>query len=366
MLNKIGALVKRSEGKRLITTTNNPFIKKYRDIRTKKEKGESMLNDLFWMTLSQIKGIGSKTLINLYENYPHLSFENFETIIAAIRGKHLQGKLQPENIKEARKRTEKLIEQHEAEAIEMIPISSAHYPQALRLIPDPPKILFAKGNISLLKADKKLAIIGSRKPTQQGYQTALKIARTFAKKNYTIVSGLAKGIDTAAHQAALQVVEGKTIAVLAGHLQQITPVGNEKLASTIIEKNGLLLSEAPLGKPLHRADFVRRNRIQSGLSLAVCPVQTALKSGTQHTIEYCRIQERFLFTPSPEPAEMQEEAVEGNLALIEAGTFVMKDKEVDLTLEAEIEKVRKRLKEDHDRRFGKRDNYSEQLRLFDS
>lgn len=325
-----------------------------------------MLSDLFWMTLSQIKGIGSKTLIDLYENYPQLSFGNFETIIPHIRGRHVQRKLQSGNISLTRKWAEKLFEQHKKEAIRMIPISSAYYPKALRLIPDPPKILYAKGNVSLLKEDNKIAIIGSRKPTHRGYQTAFNITKILAEKNYIIVSGLAKGIDTAAHQAALQVEGGKTIAVLAGHLQQITPVENEKLASTILEKKGLLLSEVPIGKPLHRADFVRRNRIQSGLSLAVCPVQTALKSGTQHTIEYCRIQDRFLFTPSPDRAELQEEAVEGNLALIEAGTFVMKDKEVDLTLEAEIEKVRKRLKEDHDRRFGKWDNYSEQLTLFDS
>src|SRR5699024_7783471 len=111
-----------------------------------KRKGERMLSDLFWMTLSQIKGIGSKRLIDLYENYPQLSFGNFETIIPHIRGRHVQRKLQSGNISLTRKWAEKLFEQHKKEAIMMIPISSAYYPKALRLIPDPPKILYAKGN----------------------------------------------------------------------------------------------------------------------------------------------------------------------------------------------------------------------------
>lgn len=313
-----------------------------------------------------MRGIGSRTLIDLYEEYPQLSFDHVEAIVPHLKQKQLQRLIQAEKLNTVRKSTEKLYAQHKAAAITMIPISSIYYPKQLRLIPDPPKILYAKGNLSLLKEHKQVAIIGSRRPTYHGYQTAEKIANLFAEKNYIIVSGLAKGIDTSAHHGALQVEQGKTIAVLAGNLQNITPVENKPLAATIIEKEGLLLSESPIGKHLHRGDFVRRNRIQSGLSLAVCPVQTTMKSGTQHTIEFSRKQERFLFTPSPHQSEMQEEAVEGNLALIQAGTFVMENIELTRELEAEMNKVWERLEQEHDSRFGNKQNCVKQLNLFDS
>src|SRR5699024_12058801 len=116
---------------------------------------------------------------------------------------------------------------------------------------------------------------------------------------YTIVSGLALGIDTAGHEGALGAENGKTIAVLAGNLTQIYPAKNKELAMEILERDGLWLSETPIGQSNTRGNFVKRDRIQSGLSLGVCPVQTPIKSGTQHTIEFTRKQNRFLFSPIP-------------------------------------------------------------------
>src|SRR5699024_10520052 len=145
-------------------------------------------------------------------------------------------------------------------------------PNLLRLIPNPPPLLFAKGNLDLLQSPKNIAIVGTRKPTKIGVKSAEKIATTFAEMDYTIVSGLALGIDTAAHEGALRIEDGKTIAVLAGSVANIYPAKNRELAERILAQAGLLVSETPLGQPNTRGNFVKRNRIQSGLSLAVCPV----------------------------------------------------------------------------------------------
>src|SRR5699024_7635342 len=117
-------------------------------------------------------------------------------------------------------------------------------------------------------------------------------------------------------EGALRIEDGKTIAVLAGSVANIYPAKNRELAERILAQAGLLVSETPLGQPNTRGNFVKRNRIQSGLSLAVCPVQTPLKSGTQHTIEFCRKQDRLLFTPLPREQDLEKDAVQGNLEMI--------------------------------------------------
>src|SRR5699024_128432 len=117
----------------------------------------------------------------------------------------------------------------------------------------------------------------------------------------------------------LQAENGKTIAVMAGNLTEVYPTKNRKLAEDILANDGLWVSETPIGQASSRGNFVKRDRIQSGLSLAVCPVQTPLKSGTQHTIEFSRQQKRLLFTPIPLKVDEGEDAIQGNLELIESG-----------------------------------------------
>ena len=284
------------------------------------------LNDFFWLTLSCIKGIGSKTLIQLYENYPDLNVESFSEQVVTMNKKHVSKVLSLKNIKIAKERAENLIKSHEEKDIQVIPISSEWYPKYLRLIADPPAVLYAKGNIKLLKEKQTIAIVGTREPTEIGRKSAQKIAVAFAEMGYTIVSGLALGIDTASHKGALKARDGKTIAVLAGDLTDIYPVKNKEFATEILEQDGLWLSETPIGQANTRGNFVRRNRIQSGLSLGVCPVQTPLKSGTQHTINFSRKQNRFLFTPLPLHQDEHENAVQGNMELIRDGVTVLEDK----------------------------------------
>lgn len=332
----------------------------------------NQLNDFFWTTLSCVKGVGSKTLTELYENNPFLDFDNLYDYLETVKKKSLFKLLSFENIQLAKDKAEKLLAAHENEGIKVIPISSEWYPNYLRLIPDPPTILFAKGNIELLKEKQNLAVVGTREPTVSGIKAAQKIAMTFAEMGYTIVSGLALGIDTAGHVGSLLANNGKTIAVLAGNLTEIYPAKNKQLAMEILEKDGLWLSETPIGQANMRGNFVKRDRIQSGLSLGVCPVQTPVKGGTQHTIEYARKQNRFLFTPIPLAQDQNENAIQGNLELIKSGVYVLKDKDSYQTIHQMLQEKKERLDLEHKNQFEKKqsvkpglENDIEQLSLFD-
>ena len=303
------------------------------------------MNDIFWITLSFVKGLGNIGIKKLYKqnpiaNFTTLSDSSFTKVVSKSVQEQLTDHLYMQELKE---RAIRHIEAHSQKEIKVISINSDNYPSLLRLINDAPTILYAKGNLRLLKEDKTIAIVGTRNPTKIGIASAKKIASTFAQRGYTIVSGLAIGIDTAGHQGALQIEGGKTIAVLPGDLTKIYPAENKQLSNEILKKDGLLISETPIGKQNSKGNFVKRDRIQSGLSLGVCPVQTPIKSGTQHTIQFAREQQRFLFTPIP--LEKEENAVQGNLELISNGTPVLHSAECYDKFEEEMEKTYKTLTE---------------------
>ncbi|SEK53407.1 DNA-processing protein DprA [Roseovarius nanhaiticus] len=149
------------------------------------------------------------------------------------------------------------------------------YPDALRDIPDPPPILWAMGDLGAL-ARPKLAMVGARNASSLGTRMARALAADLSKAGYVIVSGLARGVDTAAHHAS---VEGGTIAIMAGGVDVLYPAENAKLAGEIL-RCGLRLSEMPMGTVPQARHFPRRNRIISGLASAVVVVEAAAKSGS--------------------------------------------------------------------------------------
>ena len=161
--------------------------------------------------------------------------------------------------------------------IGVLPISSENYPDLLKHIYDPPPVLYYRGNINLLHRPQ-LAIVGSRRSTQQGSKNAFEFAKVFAQSGFTVTSGLALGIDTVSHQGTLE-VGGDTIAVLGTGVDVIYPWRNRALYQQIIEK-GLIISELPLGSEARKGHFPRRNRIISGLSLGVLVVEAAVASGS--------------------------------------------------------------------------------------
>lgn len=170
-------------------------------------------------------------------------------------------------------------------------IDDPYYPTLLKKISQAPIALYVKGDLSAFNSPG-FAIVGSRKPTPMGKENAYKFANLLANLGFSIVSGLAHGVDTASHEAAYPV--GKTIAVMGTGIDIIYPKQNKKLAEELIN-TGLLVSEFALGSQPMRENFPKRNRVISGLSLGVLIVEAALQSGSLITAKYALEQNREIF-----------------------------------------------------------------------
>lgn len=158
-------------------------------------------------------------------------------------------------------------------------------PEVLKTIPSPPKELFVIGDLSKLLQLPRLTIVGTRKITPYGKEITERFAREAASAGVVIVSGLALGVDAAAHKAALS-VGGLTIAVLPSGLDHIYPRTHVQLAKEIIAKGGALVSEYPDGTAPFRSNFIARNRLVAGLGDALLVTEAAGKSGTLHTVNF--------------------------------------------------------------------------------
>lgn len=165
----------------------------------------------------------------------------------------------------------------------MIPFGAPDYPESLLSLVDPPPILFARGDLSLL-ARPAVAIVGSRRATAQGRRTTERIAAEIADRGVVVVSGLALGIDGAAHRGALA-VEGGTIAVLGCGPDLAYPASHRALFGEILQE-GLIVTEFPPGEPAQPHNFPRRNRILAGLSAGVVVVEAAERSGALITVDH--------------------------------------------------------------------------------
>lgn len=184
--------------------------------------------------------------------------------------------------------TEKLIE---CNAVPVI-CGRAGFPALLNEIPDPPHVLFARG--TPLSDEKSIAIVGSRRETRYGRTQAYNIAKELAANGVTVVSGLARGIDTAAHEGALA-AGGRTVAVLGNGIDSIYPPENKELAQRIVNGGGAVMTEFPFGAKPEAFHFPIRNRIISGMSAAVLLVEGTSRSGTMITAGYAAEQGREVF-----------------------------------------------------------------------
>jgi len=177
-------------------------------------------------------------------------------------------------------------------------LSDERYPDRLRSLPDPPPLLYVRGDVDLLAREQLVAVIGTREPTVFGTSAAEELTGALADDGWGIVSGLAKGIDTIAHRTALE-HGAPTIAVMGGGLDRVYPAENQGLAAQIIKEGGTLISEQPFGEQARPQHLVARDRLQSGLSVAVVVAQSGVRSGTMHTVRFAAMQGRPLFCPVP-------------------------------------------------------------------
>lgn len=198
--------------------------------------------------------------------------------------------------------------------IHLLDTHSEHYPQMLREIRRAPPILYVWGDPGVLSLPQ-IAVVGSRSPTPGGRDNAQQFARELAAAGVTITSGLALGIDVAAHSGALS-SNGKTIAVLGTGIDQIYPQRHQQMAQEIVASGGAVITEFPLGCQPVPANFPQRNRIISGLSFGVLVIEAAVKSGSLITARYAIQQDREVFAI---PGSIHNPLSKGCHALIKDG-----------------------------------------------
>ena len=184
----------------------------------------------------------------------------------------------------------------EALGVQVVSYACEGYPPLLRLTPRAPLALYLKGKPPQTRP--QLAIVGTRQPTAWGLEVAQEAASVAVSLGVGVTSGLALGIDQAAHQACLK-GNGETWAVLGSGLAQVSPMSARPLAEAILSRGGGLISELPPDEPVRPHQLVARNRLQSGLSLATLVVETGIKGGSIHTARFTLAQGRALWVPEP-------------------------------------------------------------------
>lgn len=195
----------------------------------------------------------------------------------------------------------------------IVTLADGEFPQSLLNIPDPPLLLYVKGRLDLLNRSS-LAVVGSRNATPQGIRNADAFARSLSEAGLCIVSGLAHGIDAAAHRGALQ-GRGSSIAVVGTGLDKVYPAANRDLAYALAAQ-GALVSEFPLGTPPLAANFPRRNRLIGGMSIGCLVVEASLQSGSLITARLASEQGRDVFAI---PGSIHAPQSKGCHALIKQG-----------------------------------------------
>jgi DNA processing protein len=248
--------------------------------------------ELHWLALLLVPGLGTRTSTKLIERFrtPQAVFRASRTELeaAGVSGAVAQSIASGCTFEDAAAQHEKMMEAGAA----LITIHDERYPQRLRDIYDPPVALFARGRLELLSA-LSLAVVGTRRATPYGLAVSERLSADLSHAGLAITSGMARGIDTAAHKGALA-AGGDTIAVLGCGVDVVYPTENRKLMSDIGAK-GLIVSEFPMGATAFPQNFPIRNRIISGLSLGVLVVEGAQYSGSAITAKLAMDQGREVF-----------------------------------------------------------------------
>jgi DNA processing protein len=248
--------------------------------------------ELHWLALRLVPGLGARNAGKLIER-----FRTPQAVLRASRseleGAGVSGSV-AQSIASGCAFDEAIEQQRQMAASEtvVVAISDPRYPAPLREIFDPPIVLFARGRIELLSF-LLFGVVGTRRPTPYGVAAAERLSGDLARAGLTIVSGMARGIDTAAHKSALA-AGGDTIAVLGCGVDVVYPSENRKLAGEIASK-GLLISEFPMGSVAFPQNFPIRNRIISGMSAGILVVEGAQYSGSSITAKLALDQGRELF-----------------------------------------------------------------------
>ncbi len=266
-----------------------------------------------WLTLKSVPGVGNLICKRLLDRFgkPEKIFTAADEDLLAVEGvtPRLAASLRSHRL------TDELRE--EAARVDalgycILPYTDADYPPLLRQIPDPPPYLYAYGTLS--PSIKNLALVGSRNATRYGIMATTRLASDLAGLDITVVSGMARGVDTAAHIGAMS-GGGRTVAILGSGLERVYPAENMKLFHRIAE-NGAVMSEFPLASAPEPHHFPIRNRIISGMSLGVVIVEATKRSGSLITARLALEQNREVFAV---PGNIHSHKSAGTNSLIKQG-----------------------------------------------
>ena len=219
----------------------------------------------------------------------------------------------------ARQRAEEELRKAEKAGVRLVTWDDDHYPSLLRRVYDPPPVLWVRG--TLMREDRAVAVVGSRGASAAGRLAAQAMGRDLAAAGLTVVSGLARGIDTAAHVGALE-ADGRTVAVLGSGLDRMYPAENARLAVRIAEQGGAVVSEFPLGTAPEPGHFPRRNRVIAGWSTAVVVVEADVRSGSLGTARIALDEGRDVFAVPGHPSQP---TAAGTNQLIRDGAPLVRD-----------------------------------------
>ena len=267
------------------------------------------------LTLLAIRGIGPQaaeriaarfaTLGDVRDASPrHLAEVVSDSVRSLLRDEHAW--------KSARVHALRILDQADEHSVRVLTAADGEYPVWLREIPDRPPVIYVKGKLP--PGRRYIACIGTREPSRFGELATQRITAHLVENGWSIVSGLAIGIDTLAHQAALD-AKGHTVAVLANGLETVYPKRNKALADRILGAGGAWLSEQPFGVAVLPRNLVRRDRLQSGMSAGTIVMQTDIEGGSMHTVRFTLLQKRRLFAPVPDGQHSEEPKSRGVLAL---------------------------------------------------
>lgn len=275
----------------------------------------------YWIGLNMIPGVGRERFKRLIEEFgsPKGVLEAGYREIAKVPG---IGFIVAQTITRERERIDldrelDLIQSHK---IKVITLADSSYPVNLAAIFDPPPVLYVKGR--LLERDRaSIAVVGSRRATAQGRIAAKRLSYELASRGLTVVSGMARGIDSAAHRGALALEGGRTIAVLGCGIDVVYPPENRELMNQIAQ-SGAVISEFPMSTPPHGGNFPMRNRVISGLSLGVVVVEAGERSGAMITVDCALEQGREVFAV---PGGIEAKFSKGTNKLIKEGAKLVQD-----------------------------------------
>ena len=298
--------------------------------------------ELHWLALRLVPGLGTRKAGQLIEKLrtPQAIFRASRSELEALglSGSVAQSIASGCAFEDAVDQQQKMIEFGAA----AIPVSDPRYPPRLRDIFDPPIVLFAKGRLEILQT-LMLGVVGTRRPTPYGTAATERLGTDLANAGLTLVSGMARGVDSAAHRSALA-VGGNTAAVFGCGVDMLYPVENRKLAAEISEK-GLIVSEFPMQAPPYPQNFPIRNRIVSGMSLGVLVVEGAQYSGSGITAKLAADQGREVFAV---PGNITSKMSWGPNLLIKQGAKLVQEWN-DVVVELKVEDRRRLIDEGRNR-----------------